>query len=156
MAWWHSLEIGQVVIIVLVVVLVLYFGWGSPIFSGLAINPHPGPEVVQEKAVDLKFQGKTEDLQHLGSYNEAIQLMGLEPSVAKSHARFVNELPHRTTTAGHDSVLTSFNPPVQFHGLPRLALYKQAGASENSRTVPTETDNQAVDFAMHRSSGYTI
>jgi hypothetical protein len=157
-----SLHLGAITVVAVVaLVYCMYSGGirstldpGAPGVAGASVAPgaKPGPDLASE----LNFRGTNNDISRMLDYSEVTKLMGLEPDVARSHSRFVNELPHRTTTASHESVLTSFNPPVQFHGLPRNALYKQAGASSNSRTVPTETDMQSIDYSLHRTRSYAI
>jgi hypothetical protein len=110
--------------------------------------------IIQEEEQE---EGFTQSADLIGmSHEDAIKKMGLEDDVVKSHERFVKEMDHKTTTASKQTIHDSFNPPVQFWGLPRKSHYARLGADSTSRTVQTETPEQTLSYALHSNSRYCL
>lgn len=79
-------------------------------------------------------------------FKETMQRMALEPSVEKSHRRFVKDLHHRTTGASTQSVLSGDNDVNKFVGLRRVAYNTAAQASSDARTVHSEDPEEMPEY----------
>jgi len=105
------------------------------------------------------YESEDQILQGGGSgYNhqDVIPEMALEGDVQTSHDAYVQELRGRTTTASKQTVLDSFNPPNIPWGLTGFRGFRQMGPSSGSRTVPSETSSQALEFASFNHTPFCL
>ena len=90
------------------------------------------------------------------SYAEDLK-SNVDSSIIESHREYVADTDFLATTgASHASARDDFNPPVQFHGLPRKAMYANLGSEGTSRTSQSETPEAVMDISTHSGSSYRL
>lgn len=102
---------------------------GTASFSGDAPNFSPDTMLWDDKTNTVST----------GDWGEALQSMSLEPEVAQSHKRFVQDRKHVSSGAGIASVRDDIETPNRWAGLRRPDFRVKVDA--NARTVPTNSEN---------------
>ena len=82
----------------------------------------------------------------------------VDAAIIESHREYTSDTDFLATTgASHASARDDFMPPVQFHGLPRSALYANLGAESTSRVSQSETPDEVFKIEGGVSSQqYTL
>ena len=108
------------------------------------------------------WEPSSTDFQKLGadeiykSYAEDLKA-NVSSSIVESHNEYVKDTNYLATAgASHQSTLDSFNPPVQFHGLPRSAHYRNVGSENSSRITQSETPVDVYDISEHNATEYLL
>ena len=117
------------------------------------IDMREEPRTWEPSTVDFRALGGDEIYK---SYAEDLNA-NVDGSIVESHREYVADTDFLATTgASHASARDDFNPAVQFHGLPRKAMYANVGCEESSRTSQSETPEAVIDISEHNGNAYTL
>lgn len=117
------------------------------------LNSRGGPGTWEPSTADFAKLGNDKIYK---AYAEDLKA-NVDRAIIASHQKYTEDTDFLATTgASHASARDDFNPPVQFHGLPRKAHYAQVGAERSSRTAQSETPEAVQEIKEHNSTGYIL
>jgi hypothetical protein len=118
------------------------------------LNTRTGPPSWEPSIADFSKLGADDIFKDYASDLKA----NVDAAIIESHREYTSDTDFLATTgASHASARDDFMPPVQFHGLPRSALYANLGSESTSRVSQSETPEEVRNIEGGVSSQhYTL